>query len=746
MTQFTPSPSSELSVSVGESFPLGAIIQDVGVNFCLFSKHAEKVELLLFAEPNAPTPSQVIVLDPQKNRTFYYWHVFVEGLTAGQVYAYRVEGPFDPEAGHRFDAQKVLLDPYAKAIAGYDIYDRQAAIEPGDNCAQALRSVVIDASDYDWEGDQPLRKPYAASVIYELHVGGFTRNPNSGLTESQRGTYAGLIEKIPYLQELGITAVELLPVHFFDPEDAPAGLTNYWGYSTIGFFTPHQGFSLTPDPVGTVNEFRDMVKALHKAGIEVILDVVFNHTAEGNENGPTFCFRGIDNETYYILEEDKTFYSNYSGCGNSVKANHPVVGRLILDSLRYWVSEMHVDGFRFDLASVLMRDTKGVPLSGSEMATANIIWAIESDPMLAGTKLIAEAWDAAGLYSVGKFIELADWFAEWNGPFRDDIRRFVRGDENTVSPLASRLLGSPDIYSRPDTDINRSINFVTCHDGFTLMDLVSYDEKHNEANLENSRDGCNDNFSWNCGVEGETQDPEINDLRRRQIKNLLTILFFSQGTPMMVMGDPVCRTQKGNNNAYCQDNELSWFDWTGEDSHAYETHFLRGVVTLTQALAIFQEERVLPVLALELPRIPETEWKAMKQSVPNDQDILPELPPIDEVALRKQYLAATDQLNRPCLAWHGTKLYQPDFSYLSHSLAATLYHPEAGEILHMMFNAYWEPLPFELPPLRPGLRWYRLIDTYLPTPEDFCEPATAPLFTGSHYGVQARSCVILMAK
>ncbi len=735
-------------VDTGSTSPLGATVTARGVNFCLFSKHAKGVELLLFDAPNTSQPSQVIPLDPQRNRTFYYWHIFVQGLKEGQVYGYRVYGPHEPDKGHRFDGSKVLLDPYAKAIAGYENYDRRAAMTSGDNCAKALRGVVVDSSSYDWEGDEPLRTPYAASIIYELHVGGFTRNPNSGLPDGKQGTYAGLIEKIPYLQELGITAVELLPVHFFDPEDARPGLTNYWGYSTIGFFAPHQGYSSTPDPLGAVNEFRDMVKALHQAGIEVILDVVFNHTAEGNENGPTFCFRGIDNETYYILEEDKTYYSNYSGCGNSVKANHPVVGKLILDSLRYWVSEMHVDGFRFDLASVLVRDTKGIPLSGSEMATANIIWAIESDPILAGTKLIAEAWDAAGLYSVGKFVELADWFAEWNGPFRDDVRRFVRGDRGTVPNLASRLLGSPDIYHREDKDINRSINFVTCHDGFTLNDLVSYNEKHNEANGEDSRDGTNENFSWNCGIEGETDDQDIIDLRRRQIKNFLSILFFSQGTPMMLMGDPVLRTQRGNNNAYCQNNELSWFDWTGEASHADETHFLRGIIRFTQSLALFQEERVLPVLSFELPRLPVDPHHDHRHGDGHGGDRAskpPPLPPVDEAALRKHYLRATKNLPRPCIAWHGVKLFRPDWSYHSHSLAATLYHPLADEVLHLLFNAYWEPLPFELPPLNDGLRWHRIVDTFLPTPEDFCDPDHASM-TGSHYGVQARSAVVLMAK
>jgi glycogen operon protein len=726
----------------GQTFPLGATVYPDGVNFCLFSKFAQEVVLLLFEHPNAPQPSRVITLDPQCNKTFYYWHIFVPGLEAGQIYAYRVHGPFEPEQGLRFDFSKVLLDPYAKAIVGDEIYDRKVAMQYGvDNCATALRGVVVDTSPYhyDWEGDTPLRIPYACSVIYELHVGGFTKNPNSALPENKRGTFAGLIEKIPYLQELGITTVELLPVHYFDPEDAQPGLTNYWGYSTIGFFAPHRGYSSSQDPIGPVDEFRDMVKALHKAGIEVILDVVFNHTAEGNEKGPTLSFRGIDNRTYYILDEDESQYSNYSGCGNSVKANHPVVGGLILDCLRYWVSVMHVDGFRFDLASVFARDIKGNPFHGAEGGTVNIIWAIESDPVLAGTKLIAEAWDAAGLYSVGKFVELADWFAEWNGPYRDDVRRFVKGDCGMVKRLGDRLLGSPDIYHRKDTDINRSINFVTCHDGFTLNDLVSYNEKHNEANGEENRDGSNDNCSWNCGIEGESDDPLINALRLRQIKNFLTILFFSQGTPMMLMGDPVSRTQKGNNNAYCQDNELSWFDWQGEESHAEETHFVRGLIQLTQSLKIFQEERVLEILDLGFNDFPQLEIH------PETGEVIPP-PPIDLERLKHTYLGMTESHPNPHVVWHGIDVALPDWSYDSHSLAFTLHHPKAGEQLHLILNAYWEPLVFNLPPLANGKQWYRVIDTFLPSPQDFCELAIAPQILKTSYLVQARTSVVLMAK
>ncbi|MEM6425943.1 MAG: glycogen debranching protein GlgX, partial [Cyanobacteria bacterium P01_D01_bin.128] len=529
------------SIQPGKSYPLGATVYPNGVNFSIFSKQAEALELLLFESPEASTPFQVIPLNLRQHRTFYYWHVFVEDIGVGQVYAYRAYGEFDPARGLHFDSDKVLLDPYAQAVVGWENYDRAAAIRPGDNCAQALRGVVVDSGTYDWAGDLPLEIPYSDSIIYEMHVGGFTRNPNSGVAPQKRGTYAGLIEKIPYLRALGITAVELLPIHQFDNQDAPPGLTNYWGYSPISFFAPHIGYSSRKDPIGPLDEFRDMVKALHQSGIEVILDVVFNHTAEGDETGPTLSFKGLDNQAYYILDADNpAHYSNYSGCGNTLKGNHEIVSRLILDSLRYWVAEMHVDGFRFDLASVLSRSRSGHP-----MEDPPILWVIESDPILAGTKIIAEAWDAAGLYQVGTFI--GDRFAEWNGPYRDDVRRFVKGDKGTVANLAERIMASPDIYHEPDREPNRSINFITCHDGFTLNDLVTYSEKHNEANGEQNRDGSNDNHSWNCGVEGPTGNVEINQLRQRQIKNFLTILLMSQGTPMLLMGDEVGRSQRGNN-------------------------------------------------------------------------------------------------------------------------------------------------------------------------------------------------------
>jgi glycogen operon protein len=675
----------------GQSFPLGATVRPGGVNFCLFSKNCTTVELLLFDAPTAPRPARVIPLDPVYNRTFYYWHIFVKGLGAGQVYAYRVHGPFNPAEGFYFDGSKVLLDPYARAVVA-DVYEREAARHPGDNCAHALRGVVVDPSDYDWEQDIPLGLSYAGSLIYELHVGGFTRHPSSGLPPARRGTYAGLVEKIPYLKSLGVTAVELLPVQQYDEQDEPLPLKNYWGYNPIGFFAPHAAYSSDRSPLGPVNEFRDLVKALHRAGIEVILDVVFNHTAEGDEHGPTLSFRGLESRAYYIPRHGYAGYANYTGCGNTLNSNHSIVRRMILDCLRHWVAVMHVDGFRFDLASVMARDEWGTPLKSPPL-----LWDIESDPVLAGTKIIAEAWDAVGLYQVGTF--LGHRWAEWNGQFRDDVRRFVKSDPDTVRRLAARLTGSPDLYLRPDrADPNRGINFVTCHDGFTLNDLVSYNVKHNEANGHGNADGADVNFSWNCGVEGPTDDPAIQALRLRQIKNFLTILFVSQGTPMLLMGDEVRRTQHGNNNAYCQDNETSWFNWSALETEAGLWRFVQGLITFTQGCELFREERF---------------WVA------------PDKP--------------------PHLTWHGVRLGQPDWGVDSHSLAFELHHPQAGEHLHVMLNAYWEPLTFELPPLPTGQQWRRVVDTALASPGDFSLPHLAPPVPGAVYEVAARSAVVLAA-
>jgi isoamylase len=680
------------AIASGASAPLGATVHPDGVNFSVYAREATRVELLLFDHENAPQPSQVIALDPGEHRTHDYWHVFVGDLRPGQVYAYRAHGPFAPHRGLRFDGRKVLLDPYGRAVAVPDAYSRAAARLPHDNSACAMKSVVVDPGWYDWEGDHPLRRPLVETVIYELHVRGFTRHESSGLGRATRGTYAGLIEKIPYLKQLGITAVELMPVFQFDPLDAPAGRVNYWGYQPVSFFAPHHAYSSRKEPLRVLDEFRDMVKALHRAGLEVILDVVFNHTTEGGEDGPTICFRGLANDIYYILEADRSRYADYTGCLNTLNANQAIARRLIQDSLRYWVTEMHVDGFRFDLASVLSRDECGHP-----QPNPPILWDIESDPVLAGTKLIAEAWDAAGLYQVGSFVGNA--WQEWNGRFRDDVRKFVKGDTGTVPALAARLLGSPDLYGHEEREAEQSINFVTCHDGFTLNDLVSYNGKHNEANREDNRDGADDNASWNCGVEGPTDDAGIEALRNRQVKNLLALGLLAAGTPMLLMGDEVRRSQQGNNNAYCQDNEISWFDWTLLERHADVLRFVRE-------LNAFRQRR----------------------------DVVEGDP-----------LSLNQLLRRARITWHGVALNQPDWSPHSHSLAFTLRSVRARFLFHAMFNAYWEPLEFELPPLRPrrDSSWHRCIDTALPSPDDIRPWVTAPPVGDKRYVVQPRSVVLL---
>ena len=439
----------------GRSFSLGASIADGGVNFSLFSRRATSVELLFFDNEGDDRPARVIPIDPRANRTYHYWHVFVSGVKSGQIYSYRVQGPSDPSRGMRFDPTKILLDPYGRGVVVPGNYSRDSACKEGESTAREMKSVVVDPRASDWEKDMPLHRSWSRTIIYEMHVRGFTRHPSSNIPEEKRGTFAGLIEKIPYLQQLGITAVELLPVFQFDAQDCPPGLVNYWGYAPVSFFAPHQAYSSRRDRIGPMDEFRDMVKALHRAGIEVILDVVFNHTAEGGHDGPTLSFRGLDNNAYYILESDRSRYANYSGTGNTLNANHPIVRRMILDSLRHWVEEMHVDGFRFDLASILARDA-----SGQVMPNPPVLWDIESDPALAGTKLIAEAWDAAGLYQVGSFI--GDSWKEWNGRFRDDIRSFLRGEEQSVRRFADRLVGSPEIYAHKEREAEQSINFVTC--------------------------------------------------------------------------------------------------------------------------------------------------------------------------------------------------------------------------------------------------------------------------------------------
>ncbi len=691
--------SPRYSVSAGKAHPLGATVTPEGVNFSVFSRHATAMELLIFDEHDHPEPVQTISLDAPENKSFFFWHVFVHGLKPGAHYAYRVDGPDDVHGGHRFDRDKALLDPYGLGSTNH-LWDRGTACGPGDNVHKSMRSVVIDPSDYDWEGDRPIGRPMNAAVIYEMHIGGFTKHPSSGVKHP--GTFAGVVEKIPYLKELGVTTVELLPVFEFDDteilHELPDGrtLTNYWGYSTVSFFAPHRGYCCSPEYGEHLREFRDMVKALHTAGIGVVLDVVFNHTSEGNHLGPMINFRGFDNLTYYhLVPGNEQYYMDYSGCGNTLNCNHPVMVKFILECLEFWVKEMHVDGFRFDEGSILSRDVNGVP-----MEHAPILWNLDLSETFAESKLIAEAWDAAGLYQVGRFPGYR--WSDWNGRFRDDVRRFVKGEPGLTGAVATRIAGSPDLYQESGHLPVNSVNFVTAHDGFTLNDLVSYNEKHNWDNGENNNDGVNDNDSWNCGVEGETDDPAVEWLREQQIKNLATIFFLSRGVPMMVAGDEVRRTQRGNNNGYCQDNELSWFDWSQVEAHG-------GVFRFFKEMIRFRREH--PALHS-----------------------------------RHFFGPGLNARGLPEVGWHGCKLNAPGWNdpggrVLAFTLAAPDEHPD----IHVILNMYWEALPFELPSIQ-GRTWRRFADTSLPSPEDIAKPGGEVTITGSQYVANPRSAVVLLAR
>jgi glycogen operon protein len=680
----------------GSAHPFGITTYPDGVNFSLFSQAATEVMLLLFDHPAATTPTQIIRFDPFLNKTFHFWHVFVRGCGPGTFFAFRVDGPAAPTAGHRFNPNKVLIGPYARGICK-QLWKRADAVGPQDNLATSMRCAVVDPSRHDWEGDRPLKRPIHQSIIYEMHVGGFTRSPSAGV--SRPGTFAGLIEKIPYLQNLGITAVELLPVCEFDDTDTavnPSGdiIRNYWGYSTVGFFSPHSGYCVNPTGISHLDEFRDLVKALHRAGIEVILDVVFNHTDEGNERGPTESFRGIDNRTFYLLDPNNpAVYANYSGVGNTLNANHPVPQKLIVDCLRYWVEEAHVDGFRFDEGSILARGEDGRPL-----AHPPVVWQIELDDALADTKMIVEAWDAAGLYQVGHFP--GDRWAEWNGQYRDDIRSFVKGDPGLTGAVASRLGGSADIYQGRGQTPENSINFITAHDGFTLNDLVSYNAKHNEANGEGNRDGVDNNLSWNCGVEGPTTDPAIEALRARQIKNCFTILMLSRGVPMILGGDEIRRTQGGNNNAYNQDNPTSWFDWTMTASNRDMLRFFQRMIGFRKAHP-----------ALSQPYF---------------------------------YRGEINDRGLPDITWHGTRLNSPGFGDPEgRALACTIAGFGGSQDLHVMMNMFWKPLEFEVPG-QIGRLWHCAIDTFAASPRDIADPGQETPVVDRVRSVQGRSIVVLV--
>jgi glycogen operon protein len=702
-------------IEPGRIHPLGAIPDENGVNFSVFAAHATSVELLLFDEHDDPEPIHTIPLDPRKHKTFHFWHVYVRGIKPGIHYAYRVDGPQDLHGrGDRYNRNKLLLDPYSRGNTNV-LWNRGNACGPEDNLTTSMRGVVIDTGGYDWEGDRPLNRPMNETIIYETHVRGFTKSPTSGCQHA--GTFSGLIEKIPYLKQLGITAVELLPVFDFDEKEvkqiSPDGkpLTNYWGYDPFSFFAPQCSYCESPE-IGThITEFRDMVKALHKAGIEVILDVVFNHTSEGDHRGPTINFRGFANSVYYQLsQQDRQYYMNFSGCGNTINANHPITEKFVVDVLRYWVREMHVDGFRFDEAVILTRDENGLP-----MLYPPVVWQIELSGALANTKVIAEAWDAAGLYEVGYFPGYR--WGEWNGRYRDAIRRFVKGDQGymdgqtIVGRVAAVMAGSADIFEASGELPVNSINFITAHDGFTLNDLVSYNEKHNEANGEGNRDGINDNLSWNCGVEGETDNPDIEALRQRQIKNFAAILMLSQGVPMFVAGDEIRRTQHGNNNAYCQDNEISWFDWKLAEKNQEIFRFFKQMIAFRKSHPLLQRNQF--------------------------------------------FCGEQNQRGLADISWHGCRLNCPGWNdpssrVLAFTLGGFSEEGSSGEVdIHVILNMEWEDLDFDVPPLA-GRKWYRVVDTAESSPHDIAEnlaePGEESVVSGNVCHVKNRSVVVLISR
>jgi isoamylase len=685
--------SVKYKISRGNSLNLGATIEADGVNFAIWCRYAKVMELLLFKDVNDANP-EVIELSGWEHRSTYYWHVLVHGIKDGQIYGWRVKELLVKSPGFIFDPQKVLLDPYGRRIIFPDNYNRTFSRYVGSNTIFCAKNVVVDMHKYDWEEDLSPHHPLSSNVIYEMHVAGFTKDPSSKLPEKIRGTYLGVIEKINYLVELGINAVELLPVFQYDKYDALPGKMNYWGYCPMGFFAIHGDYASNKDVYGPINEFRDMVKAFHKAGIEVFLDVVYNHTSEGDTAGPVYCYKGLDNEAYYILDENQG-YKNFSGCGNTLNASHPMVKRLINDSLHFWAEEMHIDGFRFDLACILSRSTNGEPLNDPPTTLA-----IDSDYKLSDVKLIAEPWDAGGLYQVGRMAG-AKW-REWNGQFRDDMRCFLKGDNNMIHKFVNRLLGSPDIYNTHAADPQKSINFVSCHDGYTLWDMLCYEQKHNMDNGEGNRDGNNANFSSNYGVEGESTNPELNALRLRQAKNFMLLNLFSMGTPMILMGDEVLRTQKGNNNAYCQDNKLSYLNWQ-------HTKMQEEMFNFTSSLLSYRVSR-------------------------------------GKLTFSAVYSLA-DAIKKNQIIWHGVQPNMPDWSDSSHSIGLTVYSDSHNAYYYMFVNAYWGGLHIKLPdvPLKGDERWMRIVDTSLPPPEDIHATAKPLPKIGHNYYLEGRSILVLVA-
>jgi glycogen operon protein len=686
----------------GRPYPLGATIVPGGINFAVFSRHATSCRLVLF-ERDAGQPLVEIPF-PDSYRIGNVFAMTVFGLDHEQIeYGYRMTGPNRPHAGHRFDARNILLDPYARAIGGR----AQWARRPDPNDAFPFRSRIL-LDDFDWVNDRQLEIPAEDLVIYEMHVRGFTQHPSSGVRHP--GTYAAIREKIPYLKELGVNAIELMPIQEFDECDNtfinPATgerLLNYWGYSTIGFFAPKAAYAAT-GPLGMeADELKALVKLLHRAGIEVILDVVFNHTAEGGDDGPTFSFRGLDNKTYYMLRPDGGYY-NFSGCGNTLNCNNPVVRTMVLDALRYWVAEYHIDGFRFDLASILGRDTQGHPL-----ANPPLLELLAHDPVLGKTKLIAEAWDAGGLYQVGSFPAYGRW-SEWNGHYRDTLRQFIKGDFGQLVPMSRGIQGSPHLYS--ERGPTASVNFVTCHDGFTLADLVSYNDKHNEANGEGNRDGHNENHSWNWGVEGPTDDPDVLAVRQRLMKNAVAILMVSQGIPMLLMGDEMAHSKRGNNNTYCQDNDLNWIDWSLLEQNAGIFRFFRHAIAFRHAHPVLRH---------------------------------------------RYHLQGKDLIDSgyPDISWHGLKAWEPDWSDASRTLAFMLCGEHArvqpghgpDDYVYVAMNMHWMTHVFELPRLPRGRHWRLFADTSRESPDDIVEPGhETRLDKPTTYEAGPRSVVILVGR
>ncbi len=700
----------------GKPYPLGATWDGEGVNFAIFSEHATAVELCLFDGPEATEESHRIRLEEQTDQV---WHVYIPGLWPGQHYGYHVHGPYAPQEGHRFNHHKLLIDPYAKAIAGtvewsdamfgYQMGNPQAdlSFDTRNNASNIPKSVVIDQA-FTWGGDRLLKTPWDKTVISEIHVKGFTaRHPD--VPDHIRGTYSGLTNPavIDHLLELGVTAVELLPVHHFvrDKHLADRGLMNYWGYNTIGFFAPDIRYTVSPLRGRGVREFKTMVKTLHSAGIEVILDVVYNHTAEGNQLGPTLSFRGIDNAAYYrLVDNDKRYYMDYTGCGNTLNVSHPRSLQLIMDSLRYWVTEMHVDGFRFDLASTLARELHAVDRLSAFFDI------LHQDPILSQTKLIAEPWDVGeGGYQVGNFP--VGW-AEWNGKYRDTIRRYIKGDGGQMAELAYRLTGSSDLYSTSGRRPFASVNFVTAHDGFTLHDLVSYNDKHNESNGENNQDGTNDNDSWNCGVEGPSNDPAVLELRERQKRNFLTLLFLSQGVPMLCGGDEIGRTQKGNNNAYCQDSEISWFDWNLDRGQQDFLAFVKDLIAFRKKHPVLRRRRFFQGRHIRGSEVKDLAWFRPDGKEMTDEDWNAGYAKSLVLRLAGDAIAERDQKGRPIV----------------------------DDTLLVILNAHHTPMAFTLPAHKRGIRWHPVLDTALPGENG---KQVSAFKGGEQYEMEARSIAVL---